>query len=137
MGYVNSNRLQTGDDMTNYDSFEVRILMYGTTPDQKSQFYREMSEAWRDPKKAKRLRTWFGFIGAHHYYLGDEERGRKSSMFFWTAIPAIMALSEGDIEKRTQRVNSDLAIRIAAKIKAEVCDVGVSIRPKSFYSMVP
>ncbi len=103
--------------MSNYDSFEAGILIEGMTSEQKLQFHQEMSDAWRDPKKAARLKMWLGGIGAHHFYLGDQSRGRKSRLFFWTGIPVIMTMFEGDIKKRTQRVNSDLAKRIAASIK--------------------
>jgi hypothetical protein len=105
--------------MPNYDTVEAGILTEGMTPEQKMRFHREMTEAWRDPKKAARLKTWLGGIGAHHFYLGDIERGRKARLFFWTSIPAFMAMFEGDIKKRTEKVNSEIAARIAMRIKGE------------------
>lgn len=103
--------------MRNYDAVEAGILMEGMTSDQKLQFHREMTEAWRDPKKAARLKTWLGGIGAHHRYLGDTSRANKWLLFCWTGIPVLMTMFEGNIKKRTERINSEIAMRIAARIK--------------------
>lgn len=103
--------------MANYDSFEAGILMEGMTSEQKLQFHREMSEAWRDPKKAARLKTWLGGIGAHHFYLGDRDRGMKYPLFCWTSVPVIMSMFEGNIKKRTEQINSDTAQRIAMRLR--------------------
>ena len=121
--------------MTNYDSVEAGILMEGMTSEQKLYFHREMSDAWRDPKKAARLKRWLGGIGAHHFYLGDQNRGVKSLLFFWTTIPVIMSLFEGSIKKRTQRVNSDIAMRLMMRIKgggATAPSLLISIRHQPF-----
>ena len=100
-----------------YDSFEAGALAEGMTPDQKLQFHREMSDAWLDPKKASRFKWWLGGVGAHHFYLGDSGRGILYLLFFWTGIPVIMCVFEGDVKKRTRRINSDSALRIAMRIR--------------------
>lgn len=108
--------------VSNYDSVEAGILMEGMTSEQKLRFHREMSEAWKDPKRAARLKTWLGGVGAHHFYLGDSHRGLRSALFFWTTVPAVMAIFEGSISKRTQRVNSEIALRIATQIRGGFAD---------------
>lgn len=113
--------------MTNYDSFEAGLLMEGMTSDQKLQFHREMTEAWRDPKKAARLKRWFGMLGAHHFYLGDRDRGMKYLLFVWTTIPTWLCIFDRGIKKRTERLNSENAARIAMRIKGQpVATSGVS-----------
>jgi hypothetical protein len=118
--------------MSNYDSVEEGLLMEGMTSEQKWQFHREMSEAWRDPKRASRFKWLLGGIGAHHFYLGDQGRGIKYLLFAWTGIPALMCIFEGDIKKRTQRVNSDIAMRLAMRIKG-----GGATPPMAPYSQYP
>ena len=34
----------------------------------------------------------FGFIGAHHFYLGKKDKGMFCVLFCWTSIPAFISL---------------------------------------------
>jgi hypothetical protein len=41
------------------------------------------------------LAATFGFLGAHHLYLGDRRRALKYAVFFWTTVPIVLAIRDG------------------------------------------
>jgi len=51
----------------------------------------------KDKNVAGLLALFLGGIGVHHFYLGNAGRGILYLLFFWTFIPAIIALIEAII----------------------------------------
>ncbi len=57
----------------------------------------DSSSATFDRVVAAALALIFGFLGAHHFYLGNIRRGILYVCFCWTAIPGIIGFIEGII----------------------------------------
>ena len=62
---------------------------------------------WRTPRVhmvAVLLGLFGGFVGLHHFYLGDRRRGWRDVRFFWSGVPIVLRLDRrrapGDDGKR-------------------------------------
>jgi TM2 domain-containing membrane protein YozV len=94
------------------------ILMKGMTDAQRSVFMSEMNKVRKDRTTALLLALFLGGLGAHHYYLGRVGLGILCTVFFWTFIPAIVALVElFFIGKRVDAYNEQKAVDTAARVK--------------------
>ncbi|QZY00603.1 TM2 domain-containing protein [Halobaculum rubrum] len=51
----------------------------------------------KDKTSAALLAIFLGWIGGHHFYLGNTTRGIIYLLFSWTAIPALLGIIEGII----------------------------------------
>lgn len=57
--------------------------------------HKQSSSSEKSRISAALLALFLGGIGIHHFYLGNTTKGVLYLLFFWTAIPAIIALFEG------------------------------------------
>ncbi len=65
------------------------------------------------------LALFLGGLGAHKFYMGHIGLGVLYLLFFWTFIPAIVALVEIFLMPgRVRKYNSDTARQIVQEIKA-------------------
>lgn len=93
-------------------------LVSSLSPDQRVAFQTEYGGRRKDATVAILLALFLGGFGAHHFYLGRTGLGVLYLVFFWTLIPAFVALIECFLlSSRVQRYNDQLAAEIASKIQ--------------------
>jgi TM2 domain-containing membrane protein YozV len=96
-------------------------LVTGMTPHQQALFFAEYNSAKKDSTTAILLALFLGGFGVHHFYLGQLIAGVCYLLFFWTFIPAILALIElFFIGGRVRHANRQKAELIAARIRAYI-----------------
>jgi TM2 domain-containing membrane protein YozV len=97
---------------------EQYFLMKDMSDSQKVLFQNELNAVLKDRTIALLVTLFFGWFGAHHFYLNKTGFGILYLLFFWTLIPAIAAFFElFFIMQRTDQYNREKATEIAAKIK--------------------
>jgi TM2 domain-containing membrane protein YozV len=93
-------------------------LMQSLSADQRLAFHAEYDSRRKDAAVAILLALFLGGFGAHHFYLGRTGLGVLYLVFFWTLIPAIIALIECFLlSERVRRYNDQLAGEIAGKVR--------------------
>lgn len=93
-------------------------LQQNMTDSQRMLFQSEMNKVRKNRVVAFLLALFLGGIGAHRYYLGDIRTGIFYTLFFWTCIPAAIALVELFlILGRTDRYNERMVTEVIAKVK--------------------
>ena len=87
--------------------------------EQRMLFQSEMNRARKDPTVALLLCLFLGGIGAHHFYMGNTGIGVIYLLFFWTFIPAFIALVELFlISQRVRAYNDQKGAEIYNQIRA-------------------
>jgi len=93
-------------------------LLRSLTPDQRHAFQSEYDGRRKDAAVAILLALFLGGFGAHHFYLGRTGMGVLYLVFFWTLIPAFVALIECFfLSGRVARYNDQVAAEIANKVR--------------------
>ena len=94
------------------------MLMQQMTDQQKMMFMSEMNNNRKDSTTGVLLCFFLGGVGAHHFYMGNTGVGIVYALFFWTFIPAFIALIECFLMSgRVKTYNSNKAMEIAQNIK--------------------
>jgi len=107
-------------------------LLHSLSPDQRLAFQSEYEGRRKDATIAILLALFLGGFGAHHFYLGRTGLGVLYLVFFWTLIPAFVALVECFLlSARVQRYNDQVAAEIAAKVRLLYASSQVPTRPTS------
>ena len=90
--------------------------------DQQRMYYAtQMNMTRKDPTVGVLLAFFLGGVGAHRFYMGEVGLGILYAVFFWTAIPAMVAVIECFfMPGRVRRYNEMQALRIAAHIRIMV-----------------
>ena len=70
------------------------MLMQNMTDQQKMMFLSQYNSIKKDPTVAVLLTLFLGGFGAHRFYMGQIGIGVLYVVFFWTFIPAFVALIE-------------------------------------------
>jgi len=85
---------------------------------QKTIFVLEMNSRRKKESTALLLNLFFGFTGAHYFYLNRVTAGILSVLFFWAWIPAIVSFLDLLFFTRSyvQECNDKIAQEIGAKI---------------------
>ncbi len=92
-------------------------LQQNMRPDQRLAFQAEFNARRKDKTAAILLALFLGGFGAHHFYMGNTGLGILYLVFFWTLIPAFVALVECFLMSgRVERYNNNLAAEIAARV---------------------
>ena len=82
-------------------------------------FQNEFNSRRKDVTTAVLLALFLGGGGAHKFYMGRTSIGVVYLLFFWTLIPAIVALVETFLMPgRVRKHNAESARQIALEIKA-------------------
>jgi len=99
------------------ETYELELLK-NMTQEQRMFFQAEFNSARKSPTTALLLGLFLGGFGAHHFYLGKVSRGSLYALFFWTSIPAIVALIEcPSIHSQVEQWNQKKAVEIAGQIE--------------------
>ena len=99
------------------DIYELS-LMKSMTDQQKTIFMSEYNRAKKSTTVAVLLALFLGGFGAHRFYLNKIISGVIYILFFWTFIPAIIALIECFLMSGTiKKYNEGKAIEISQKVK--------------------
>lgn len=95
------------------------LLMKDLTDQERFMFQNEFNAKRKDVTVGVLLALLLGGFGAHHFYTGRTGLGILYLAFFWTFIPAIVALVEAFfMPGRIRNYNSDSAQEIATTVKA-------------------
>jgi TM2 domain-containing membrane protein YozV len=93
-------------------------LLRSLTPDQRLAFQSEFDGRRKDATVAILLAIFLGGFGAHHFYLGRTGLGVLYLVFFWSLIPALVALIECFfLSQRVRDYNDRLAAEIANRVQ--------------------
>jgi len=96
---------------------EVMLYTQNLTDSEKIQFIAEYQSQRKDTTTAVLLAVFLGGIGVHHFYMGKVLLGVIYLLFFWTFIPAFIALIEAILMSNTVRSYNDArAQEIAGRI---------------------
>lgn len=96
---------------------EVMLYTQNLTDSEKIQFIAEYQSQRKDTTTAVLLALFLGGIGVHHFYMGKVLLGVIYLLFFWTFIPAFIALIEAILMSNTVRSYNDArAQEIAGRI---------------------
>ena len=94
-------------------------LMRSMTDQQRLFFIGQMSANRKDGTTAVLLALFLGGLGAHRFYMGQVGLGIAYVLFCWTLIPTFVAWIECFMmSSRVNAYNDNLALRIAAQVKA-------------------
>jgi TM2 domain-containing membrane protein YozV len=94
------------------------VLMSSMTDVQRVLFQNEMAHSRKSSTTAILLALFLGGVGAHRFYMGQVGLGIFYLIFFWTFIPAIVALIEIFVlSGRVARYNDARAVEIADKVR--------------------
>lgn len=95
-----------------------KILLEQMNDQQKILFLEEMRKIRKRPWLAVVLCLTLGGVGAHHYYLRNRSRAVVYTTFFWTLIPAVVALFESlTLARKVREYNDTMALNVAATVK--------------------
>ena len=95
------------------------LLLKDLTDQERLMFQNEYLAVQKSGTTAVLLALFLGGVGAHHFYMGKVGLGVLYLVFFWTLIPAAVALVECFLlGKRVRIHNSDHAQQIVTKLKA-------------------
>ena len=93
-------------------------LLRSLTPEQRLAFQSEYDGRRKDATVAILLALFLGGFGAHHFYLGNTGLGVLYLLFFWTLIPAFVALVECFLlSERVRRYNDHVAAEVANRVQ--------------------
>ena len=99
------------------ETYELELLK-NMSQEQRIFFQSEFNSARKCPTTALLLGLFLGGFGAHHFYLGKVSRGSLYALFFWTSIPAIVALIEClSIHSQVEQWNQKKAVKSAGQIE--------------------
>lgn len=97
---------------------DLMLMTTDLEPQEQAVFNTEFTSVRKDKTVGFLLTLFLGGLGAHRYYLGETGLGIVYTLFFWTAIPALVAFIELFlIGRRIDRYNSEKAQAIVSKIK--------------------
>ena len=95
------------------------FLMEDLSERERFAFQSDFSVRRKDATVGVLLALFLGGFGAHKFYMGHIGLGVLYLLFFWTFIPAIVALVEIFLmPRRVRKHNSDTARQIVQEIKA-------------------
>jgi TM2 domain-containing membrane protein YozV len=109
-------------------SMNELALQQNLTMEQRMLFQSEMNRVRKDPTVALLLCLLLGGIGAHHFYMGNIGTGVLYLLFFWTFIPAFIALVELFLITRRVRDYND---QKAAEVYNQIRVLATSFAPIS------
>ena len=99
------------------DMIELSLIK-DMTDQQKMIFMSEYNSAKKSTTVGVLLALFLGGFGAHRFYLNKVVSGVIYALFFWTFIPAIIALIECFLMSGTvKKYNEAKAIDISQKVK--------------------
>ncbi len=108
------------------------IYAASMTDQQRAWFAAEYQRARKDEVLGVILAVFLGDFGVHHFYLRRDGLGVLYLLFFWTGIPAIIAIFEAFfMPGRVRRYNTMQAIYISTQILAVSRNVSASHSPAS------
>ncbi len=79
------------------------LLMKGLTQEEQLMMMNEMSRRQKKPTTAVLFCLFLGGGGGHHFYMGKPALGVLYLLFFWTFIPALVALPSLGVGEMTLR----------------------------------
>jgi TM2 domain-containing membrane protein YozV len=95
------------------------LLMQNMTDQQKMMFLSQYNSVKKDATVAVLLAFFLGGFGAHRFYMGQISLGIVYAIFFWTFIPALIALIECFLlSGRVRKYNDAQAHLLAMQIQA-------------------
>jgi TM2 domain-containing membrane protein YozV len=99
------------------ETYELELLR-NMTDQQRMYFQTQFNSVRKNPTTGLLLAFFLGGVGAHHFYLGNVGLGILYAVFFWTFIPAFIALIECFlIMGRVERWNAAKATEIATQVR--------------------
>ena len=99
------------------DMIELSLIK-DMSDQQKMIFMSEYNSAKKSTTVGVLLALFLGGFGAHRFYLNKVVSGVIYALFFWTFIPAIIALIECFLMSGTvKKYNEEKAIDISQKVK--------------------
>ena len=107
--------------MTNHD--KELLIQYGQDlpDDRRRRFHHIYMSRRKDVTPAVLFALFLGGIGAHHFYLGHTVLGVVFILFFWSFIPAIIALIEAIFMSATVKGKNE---QIAQNVLSEINLIG-------------
>lgn len=107
--------------MTNHD--KELLVQYGQDlpEDRRRRFHHIYMSRRKDVTPAVLFALFLGGVGAHHFYLGHTLLGVVFILFFWTFVPAIIALIEAIFMSATVRGKNE---QIAQNVLSEIELIG-------------
>ena len=104
--------------MTNHD--KELLVQYGQdlSKDHRRRFHHIYMSRRKDVTPAVLLALFLGGVGAHHFYLGHTLLGVVCILFFWTFVPAVIALIEAIFMSATVKgKNAQIAQNVLSEIE--------------------
>lgn len=96
---------------------ETRVL--ALPADQQALFWSQYNANKKDTTIGVLLAFFLGGFGVQEFYLGNLTGGVLAIVFFWTFVPAIIALVQCfTIGTRIDKLNDELAIKILSNLQA-------------------
>jgi hypothetical protein len=93
-------------------------LMADMTDQQRMLFQQRMGDVRKDPTTGVLLAIFLGWLGVHHFWMGNTLAGVLYLVFSWTLIPALVSLIEAFfMAGRVRLFNMGRARKIADQIK--------------------
>jgi TM2 domain/zinc-ribbon domain len=93
-------------------------LMADMTDQQRMLFQQRMGSVRKDPTTGVLLAIFLGWLGGHHFWMGNTLAGVLYLLFFWTGIPFLISLVEAFfMPGRVRLFNMGRARKIADQIK--------------------
>lgn len=104
--------------MTNHDKELLVQYGQGLPDDRRRRFHHVYMSRRKDVTPAVLFALLLGGFGAHHFYLGHTVVGVLFILFFWTLIPAIIALIEAIFMSATVKgKNKQIAQNVLSEIE--------------------
>ena len=95
------------------------VLMKDLNDQERLMFQNEVNSRRKDVTAGVVLSLFLGGLGAHRFYMGQTGLGVLYLCFFWTFIPAVVALVECFLmPARVREHNAVIAQETAVKLKA-------------------
>lgn len=95
------------------------LYMKDLSDNEKLLFLNEFNNTKKSTAAGVLFALFLGGVGAHHYYLGNIGLGITYTIFFWTWIPALIALIECFLMSgRVKKFNDNKMQEISLKIKS-------------------
>ena len=107
--------------MTNHD--KDLLVQYGQDlpADRRRRFHHVYMSRRKDVTPAVLFALFLGGVGAHHFYLGHTLIGVLFVLFFWTFIPALIALVEACFMPMTIKGHNN---KVAENVLSEIELIG-------------